>query len=54
LEVPVEATVEFVKSTEWPSNSPDLNLLDFHSWNRFKTVSVQKAERTAGVPATKN
>jgi hypothetical protein len=35
---------EFVKSTEWPPNSSDLNALYYHVWNELKQL-VYKNQR---------
>lgn len=36
-----DVTVEFVKSTQWPSNSADLNPLHYHVWNEFKRLAYK-------------
>jgi hypothetical protein len=41
-------TIEFVKSTEWPQNSLDLNLLDYHAWNENQLAYMN--QRTVSVP----
>jgi hypothetical protein len=41
--------IEFATSKEWPPNSPDLNLLDYHVWNELKQKGTKK-ERTVSVP----
>jgi hypothetical protein len=35
---------EFVKSTEWPPNSSDLNSLDYHVSSETNTICVQIPE----------
>jgi hypothetical protein len=38
------ATTEFIKSTELPSNSPDLYPPYYHVWNKLKQL-VYKSQR---------
>jgi hypothetical protein len=39
-----DTRVEFLKSTAWPPNSPDMYPLDYHVWNELKQA-VYKRQR---------
>ena len=44
-----QRSLEFVKKDEWPSNSPDLNPLDYHVWGamleRYKVFTPKTTNK---------
>lgn len=46
LKMSDDVTVEFIKSTQWPPNSADLNPLHYHVWNEFKRLAYKNQRET--------
>src|SRR5277367_3805735 len=40
---------DFISSEEWPSASPDLNLLDYDLWSKFETIVCSKPHTSVEV-----
>ena len=40
-----ENVPDFIRASDWPSGSPDLNALDYELWNTLEEIACQKPHR---------